>query len=48
MLAENNISISRFSEIIGYQQKYLENIFPDMVDVLQHNTASGTVYCNGK
>ena len=23
------------------QQKYLENIFPDMVDVLQHNTASG-------
>lgn len=41
MLAENNISISDFLKSSDIQQKYLENIFPDMVDVLQHNTASG-------
>lgn len=41
MLAENNMSISDFLKSSDIQQKYLENIFPDMVDVLQHNTASG-------
>lgn len=33
MLAENNMSISDFLKSSDIQQKYLENIFPDMVDV---------------
>ena len=41
VLQERNINVKQFINSGTAQQEYLQRIFPDMVDNLQYNTASG-------
>lgn len=41
VLEKNNISIEEFIKAEEIQQEYLEKVFPDMVNTLQYNTATG-------
>ena len=41
LLDQEHMGISEFLSSQSTQKKYLEEIFPDMVDVLQYNTSSG-------
>lgn len=40
-LKDNNIDVTTFLHSQSAQRAYLEEVFPDMVDALQYNTASG-------
>ena len=41
LLSEDHIDIAAFLRSQSAQREYLEQVFPDMVDVLQYNTTSG-------
>ena len=41
VLADNQLDITAFLRSQNAQREYVEEIFPDMVDVLQYNTSSG-------
>lgn len=41
ILSDNDISMDTFLQSSDYQQMYLKNIFPDILETLQYNTTSG-------
>lgn len=41
ILSDNGINIDTFLQSSDYQQMYLKNIFPDILETLQYNTTSG-------
>ena len=41
ILSDEGIDIDTFLKSAGVQQKYLKNVFPDMLETLQYNTTSG-------